>query len=428
MPDIPLEDAKSKVLSEVQGYFSGPAFKVTAWPKNARQVPESSDLQLVLCEDEKTAKSVCAYADDSDVNAPIPRRFQNAIFAVTATGSSFNSAVDRAQRLLAAEAIEREHRTGDSGKLIREQLKKLQPELQKQFRIQTCRAFDRVVLPGSLSYSVEEEFQVPDEQIMQKAHGQASLRKFLDSKNLIYQPGDALDVGRFLRDVLPGAIPVPDKPDVYTAKAVHERFLGAPGLRLIPDGGIVRQTLLKAMAEGKVVIRLSDGRAYDANGCVEGAEGKKRRVAGNLTTFALDETVQIARSESTAAKSWTKEDFLEEKKGKGPGEPDIPKPPPPPSRVTATTWEKTLESAVNRPLLNLTLRAQTPGEAATLLNLAQPLGADSLSLSVTVSGTAKEGGDLQFCSERSKTESSCKTTHNRSDALQCFDRECNLRG
>ena len=60
MGQIPIEDARSRVLAEVQGYFSGPGFKVTAWPTTARQVPESADLQLVLCEDEKTAKSVCA--------------------------------------------------------------------------------------------------------------------------------------------------------------------------------------------------------------------------------------------------------------------------------------------------------------------------------------------------------------------------------
>jgi len=52
-----------------------------------------------LCENEKIAKSVCAYVDDTDSNAPTPRRFQNAILAITATPSAFNTALDCAQRL-----------------------------------------------------------------------------------------------------------------------------------------------------------------------------------------------------------------------------------------------------------------------------------------------------------------------------------------
>lgn len=47
--------------------------------------------------------------------------------------------------------------------------------------------------------------------------------------------------------------------DAYSVKAVHERFLAAPGLRLLPDGAVVRQTLLKAVQAGKIVVRLPDG-------------------------------------------------------------------------------------------------------------------------------------------------------------------------
>ncbi|MFQ5830736.1 MAG: hypothetical protein ACE5JD_16510, partial [Candidatus Methylomirabilia bacterium] len=149
---------------------------------------------------------------------------------MTATATAFGRALDRGQRLLAAEAIEREHRSGDSGKLVREQLQRLKPELQRQFCLQTCRAFDRVVLSAGVAYSIDEAFQVPEEQILQRAQGQACLRRFLDSKGFLYQPADALDPGRFLKDILPGATPLPDKPGAYTARAIHERFLGAPGL------------------------------------------------------------------------------------------------------------------------------------------------------------------------------------------------------
>ena len=106
--------------------------------------------------------------------------------------------------------------------------------------------------------------------------------------------------------MLPGATPLSDQPEAYTARAVHERMLGAPGLRLIPDGSIVRQTVLKAVREGQLVVRLADGRAYDASGCVEGVEGQRRRAQGTLTTFSLDDTVLITPTGSAAATEWLK--------------------------------------------------------------------------------------------------------------------------
>ena len=168
---IAVEDAKSRVLAEAQGYFSGIGFKLAPWPEHARQVSDAADLQLVLCEDEKIARAVCDYADDSDPQAPIPRRFKNAIVAVTASSAALNAAIDRAQRLLAAEAIERENRSGDAGKLIRDQLQRLKPELSKQFRVQTCRAFDRVLLANGFSGSMEEKYQVPEDQLLRGSSG-----------------------------------------------------------------------------------------------------------------------------------------------------------------------------------------------------------------------------------------------------------------
>lgn len=402
MGRVPREDATNRVYAEVQGYFSGPAFKVPApWPTAARQVPESTELQLVLCEDEKVARSVCAFSDDTDSRAPIPRRFQNATVAVTAAGPAFNAAVERAQRLLAAEAIEREHKTGETSKLVREQLQRIKPELEKQFRIQTCRAFDRVVLAGGVVCSLEEQYQVPEEQILKRAQGQACLMRFLDGKGLIYQSGDSLDVDRFLKEVLPGATPTADSPEVYSARALHERFLSAPGLRLIPDGGIVRTTILKAVEAGKVAVRLSDGRAYDAKGCVQGPAGSRRRYAGSLNTLSLDDSVLAARVNSPPALLWLKEDPLDTGKGEG-GEAGagetggITPPPPAPARGTATTWEQLLGLARERRLLDLKLTARTPASAASLLPMAQPLGAETLELSVAVSGTSKDGGSINF--------------------------------
>ncbi len=394
---VSFEDAKARVLAEVQGYFTGPAFKVRAWPESAKQVQESANLQLVLCDDEKRAKAVCANADDSDPQAPIPRAFVNAILAVAPTTSILNEAVTHSQRLIAAEQIEKEHGKGDEGKLVRDQLKRIKPELLKQFRLRACRAFDKVVFAGGTVYALDEQFQVPDEQVLQRAQGQACLRKFLDAKNLIYQAGDALDVNRFLDEVLKGATPTADNPEVYTAKAIHERFLSASKLRLVSDGAVVRQTVIRAVEKGKLVVRLPDGRVYDDKGCVEGPEEFRRRIGGTLSTFALDDTVLVTRSGTETSAEWTTVTEKKEKeKEKQEGKEGPPPPPPPPSQVTAADWPKVLEFAAERPLLELHLLASTAGGAGTLAALAQPLGADRLSLTIKTSGSLKGGGMANF--------------------------------
>jgi hypothetical protein len=179
-------------------------------------------------------------------------------------------------------------------------------------------------------------------------------------------------------------------PEVYTARAIHERFLAAPKLRLIPDGSVVRQTILKSVEKGRVVVRLTDGRAYDDKGCIEGPEGRRRRVPGGLTTLTLDDSVYLTLADSTYGLAWLKEDA-------GPGKTTPPPPPPPPvGRTTANSWDKVLEYAVQRPLVSLELTATKPADAAGLLSLAQPLGADEIAISVNTSGSLKDGGNINF--------------------------------
>ncbi len=396
--DVPIEDAKSRVLADAQHYFGGPSFRLTNWPTSARQVPETTELQLVLCEDEKTAKLVCNSSDDSDPKNPLPRRFRNAIVAVTANETALREAIERAQRLLAAELIERDHRTGEAAKLTRDQLGRVKPELHKFFRVQTYRAFDRVVLAGVPTYTLEEKHQVSEEQMLQRPQGQACLRKFLESKELIYSPGDTLDVDRFMKDVLPGTTPLPDQPEVYTGEAVHQRFLSAPSLRLIPDGSVTRQTLLKAVENGKIVVRLHDGRSYDSQGCVSGPEGMRRRDQTALNAVPLDKDALVTAAGTSAAKLWTAVDK--------PGEPGEKKwtPPPPtqPDRATAYSWEEAIRFAADRPLITFKLTAGTPADASRLSGLAQPMGASSLQLSVSVSGDLKDGGSMNFAASQVK--------------------------
>ena len=402
MVNTPVEDARSRVLAEAQGYFQGMTFRLAPWPTSAKQVPNSADLQLALCEDEKIAKTVVAFEDDSAPAAPMPRGFQNAIVAVAPTPSALNEAIVRSRRLLAAEAIQREHKTGDAGKLVREQLKRILPELGKQFQIQTRRTFDLVVLPGGIVKHMDETDQVPDDKMLEKPQGQRLLREYLEKHNMIYQAGQAPDVDLFTRDILPGATPLADKPGVFTAKAVHERFLSAPNLRLIPDGSVVRQTLLKALGAARIVIRLTDGRAYDAKGHVQGPDGRRRRVPDTLTSVTLDDSVWVTRADSEHAAAWTKEDAAlpsgkktpeggEAGGGSGGGTP-----PPQPGRVTPSTWEKVLEYAEARPLLELHLVAHSPADAAALMGIAQPLGAEQLALSISTGGGLRDGGTMNF--------------------------------
>jgi hypothetical protein len=396
--DVSIEDGRSRVLAEAQEYFAGPTFKVAAWPDSARQVRELSELQLALCEDEKTARAVCAFADDSDPQAPIPRGFQNAILAVTATPAALSAAVERARRLMAAEEIERENKTGEAAKLVREQLQRIKPELQKQFRIQTCRAFDRVVLADGGSYPLDEQFQVPEEQLLKRPQGQVSVMNFLKAKALVYEPGDALDVGRFLKDVLPGTTPTTGDSLVYAARAIHERFLGAPKLRLIPDPGVVRQTIIKAVSAHKLVVKLADGRAYDTDGYVEGPENRRRRVAGTLTSLPLEESTLVTTAGSPAAKMWL---AVDDSRVATP-QPLTVVPKPGEARVVASTWDRVAEYAKERPLLQLKLTASAPADGAALAGLAQPLGADSLNLSVSVGGPLKDGGTMSFSASEVK--------------------------
>jgi hypothetical protein len=239
--------------------------------------------------------------------------------------------------------------------------------------------------------SLDESYQVSEEQMLARPQGQSGLRKFLNTKGLIYQAGDALDLHRFLKDVLPGAVPVAGKSGVYTARAIYERFLSAQGLRLVPDASIARQTLIRAVAESKLVLRMADGRAYDDRGVISGREGQRHRSPGTITSFAMDDMVEVALPSSDSARQWLRED-----QPKTVGEPDRQPVAPPPSRAAATTWESIQTLAADRALLELRLKAITPAAAQTFAALAQPLGADALALTITLSGDFKDGGNMNL--------------------------------
>jgi hypothetical protein len=398
---IGADDAAIRIRAEVQQYFGGSIFKLSAWPASANQVAESADLQLALCTDEKRALSVVTYSDDRDPFAPIPRGFKNALLAIAPSDAKWTTAIEKTQRLIAAEKIKKEHGTGAAGKQVLEQIERIEPDLRKQFFLHSYRAFDLVLLAGRNVLQLEEQYMVPEAQVLQKPSGQAGLRRFLEEKKLLHKSSDAIDADLFTTKVLSGATPVAGQPDVYTGKAVHERILSAPGLRLIPDADVIRLTVLKAVEAGKLVVRFADDRSFDHQGCVEGVSGHRRRVSNLLSaTFPLDDTVQVSLSGSASAVGWLAEDKPEPASGGGATPPfgsgGTTPPPPLPSSVTGTSWTAILAYAKTRPLLKLELRAPTPAVAATLATLAQPLGADALTVSVTLNGDAKDGGSVNF--------------------------------
>lgn len=399
---ISLEDALDRVQAEVQGFFGGPLFGLRAWPESPADVPEDKELQLVLCADEDLAVRVCSSAGGAGADASLPRRFRNAIVAVAPNESALQSALDRARRLIAAEHIEREARRSQGGALVLDQLKRIKPNITREFRIQACRAFSLVVgAEGVLTRNFWEKYQVPDDDILGKPQGQKGLRRFLEETGRLYGADDALDPDLFLDRVLPGTTPIPDQPGVFRLSDIHERLLSAPGLRLIPDVGVIRRTLLRALETDRVVIRTPDGTAYDAEGAVTGPPGQRRRVRDLKPTLRLARDELLAPAHSTAAAEWLKTDTPQPKKQEPLNDKDLPQP----QKTVAVSWEEAARQAQERPLLELRLDARTPSAADTLAHLAQPFSADALLLEVTIDGGLKAGGHASLSVQDAKLNS-----------------------
>jgi len=403
---VDLAEARDRLLAEAQGYFTGPLFSLASWPETARDVLERRDLQLALCDAVKIAADVCAFSDTYDPGAPIPRRFRNSIVAVAPNADIFANALERARRIIAAEQIEKDARHGESAALVRDQLTRVKPALSREFKIQTCRAFDTVVRSEGVIGRIEEKYQVSDEEILTKPQGQKCLRFFLEDKEMIYRAGQGIDPDRFLKNILSGTTPIPDQVEVYRLSDVHERFLSAPSLRLIPDASIVKQTILKAIEQGRAVVKTPDGAAYDKAGAVQGPEGQRRRIEAERPTLGLREDEFITRADSAAAKEWLKVDSKKApEKGTGGGQPQ---PVPEAPTAVGTNWPDILKLAENRPLVELQLNAGTPTAADTLAAIAQPFGADTLLLDVTVNGDLKSGGYAGFEVHEAKLTSPIK--------------------
>jgi len=207
-------------------------------------------------------------------------------------------------------------------------------------------------------------------------------------------------VDLLLEKIIPGATPSLDHPGAYPASAVHERALSSDKVRLMMDGSPVRNSILKAVEAGKLVVRLPNGDVYDSEGCVSGPENARRRDTGKkLTTLELKSDVLVAPAEAECVAGWTRT-----------SEEDEPIKPPiidlVPDSVTASSWDEAIQYAATRPVRKITLRVAKPEAAKSLIGLAQPFGAHSLSLTVRVMGDLKDGGSVRFMAEGVKVNSS----------------------
>jgi hypothetical protein len=154
----------------------------------------------------------------------------------------------------------------------------------------------------------------------------------------------------------------------------------------------------KAFPKGPVLILLDELVIYMAK-LSERGQGNLLGFLNSLASVVtLDDAVWVTRADSEHAATWTKEDAAPPpgKKGAEPGGGPPQPSPPQPGRVTPSTWEKVLEYAETRPLLELHLVAHSPADAAALISIAQPLGAEQLMLSVTTGGGLRDGGTMNF--------------------------------
>ena len=396
MWQVPRADALDRLKAEVQKSFQGAFAKLLAWPPNAKAVPERPELQLALCESEDIAKSVVTYTDDTP-GAETMRTYRNAVLAVAPDPNGLEKAIQRMQRLMAAEAIEAEQTNSEGGRLAREQLKKQIPELRKATRLEAARAFNRLVLADGAVLTIDERFITPpDTPPMQLPSGQEAVKAFVEDRKLIYADTDSLFPDRFLELVFNGATPLADEPEARSAAALHRRFLSAQGLRLVPNTTVVRASILRGVAEGKLVVKQEDGTAFDAEGAVFTTNGHRRRDPGRkLTTLPMDEATRIAEAGSATAQEWLKETGAQEAVTPIDG---LPLPPPPQgSGPTSTTdTEVAATYADKRNLLTLRITCLTAADAQKALGAASPLGATDITIEAELMGDMKDGGKLAF--------------------------------
>jgi hypothetical protein len=168
------------------------------------------------------------------------------------------------------------------------------------------------------------------------------------------------------------------------------------------DGSPVRNSIIKAVDQGKLLVRLPDGTVHDSKGIISGPEGQRKRTdGGRFTTLNLTSDVLVAPVDAECAAGWTKTDEVKPRDDDGTDFPDYT-----PDTVYANSWEEAISYAHTRPLKVMRLKAAKPDTAKTLVQLAQPFSAKSLLWSVTAIAPLRDGGEVRLMVEDVKYNSS----------------------
>lgn len=144
--------------------------------------------------------------------------------------------------------------------------------------LEAARAFNRLVLADGASMTIDERFIVPEgTSPLQLPSGQDVVRAFVEDRKLVYAPTDSLFPDFFMDRIFNGAVPRSELPDARSTAALQRRFLSAQGLKLVSDPSVIRASILRAVADGRVVVHHEDGTAFDAAGAVYTVNGVRQR-------------------------------------------------------------------------------------------------------------------------------------------------------
>src|SRR5206468_10317196 len=169
-------------------------------------------------------------------------------------------------------------------------------------------AWTALVLPDHEPLTVTEEYLALGGAAGAATNGQLELLRMLADHTLRFKEQDLLDPALIAERVLPGAAPYEGDPDVFTAKAVHERVLSMSGLRFFLDDGPVRRGIAAAARQGLLALKLPTGDAYLGDRRCSGAPDQ--RTVAQLApeqgpaSFQLDDVTLVARPASAKAKEW----------------------------------------------------------------------------------------------------------------------------
>ncbi|MEE9166548.1 MAG: DUF499 domain-containing protein [Candidatus Neomarinimicrobiota bacterium] len=399
---VPETEAVQNIHAIVEGYFRGASFSLKRWPETPADVrDEQKALSLSLCDSVEKARDIVNLSRKENGETQ-PRAYRNAIIAVAPEPGLLKQAVDNARRYLIASRIRKERKDPQ----IKKQINGILPKLERIHKISAVRGFNQIFLYNSEPRSLDEKYLVAkDETLFRGTGGQGKIMDYLNEKGLALKSTGALDPLVVVEKLVPAATPSTQYKGAVSCADVLDQAYRSSSLKLIVDTEPIRKGTEKAVLQGSLLLRTSDGRVYDDKGCIIGDEGQRQRREDLLTSFPLDEQTFVASSSASCASDWLHVDDV--KKGDV-----VSEPPPPPAPldfpVDIDNWEQAQKTAQERELLEGILKTNDVEAMSRLPSVAQPLSARTVRLTINMSGDLKDGGFLNFSLERIKPEHALK--------------------